>query len=166
MFLTHPFPNNSASLQNQDFSFLLGWFCGFFFLWNFIKFCKSPLQEVLICIWNMLALKKKEEVNLAQSVIIQSPPKITVSKEIVPFLQMSNLCRHDIFTTLTILILKTKQNKTKHMLHRRLCCCLLQIPGDPDFAQGVNKALKNIYKCCQVKLCCCPLQVPGDKKFL
>ena len=52
------------------------------------------------------------------------------------------------------------------MLHRRHCCCLLQIPGDPDFAQGVNKALKNIYKCCQVKLCCCPLQVPGDKKNL
>ena len=110
MFLTHPFPNNSASLQNQDFSFLLGWFCGFFFLRNFIKFCKRPLQEVLICIWNMLALKKKEEVNLAQSVIIQSPPKITVSKEIVPFPQMSNLCRHNIFTTLMILILKTKQN--------------------------------------------------------
>ena len=110
----------------------------------------------------MLALKKKE-VNLAQSVIIQSPPKITVSKEIVPFPQMSNLCRHNIFTTLMILILKTKQNKT----HASQDTLLLSIADSwsPRFCTR-GEALKNIYKCCQVKLCCCPLQVTGDKQFL
>ena len=119
----------------------------------------------------MLVLKKRSEFGTA---CYHSPPKTTVSKEIVPFSQMSNLCRHNIFTTLMILIFHhtlwsrqwhsiKKQNKT---LHTGLCCCLLKMPGDPDFAQGVNKALKNVSKCCQVRLCCCPLQVPVDKKFL